>query len=112
MTLSNPVPNVSLANVDRERDRRLEGGEERKLLDYAGVQLRLSIIIAIETAMRRGEILDIKKSHINFRNRTLLIPHTKTDRPRRIPLSTRAIKALREQLRTYQGYTGGGGFTP
>jgi integrase len=107
MTLSNPVPNVSLANVDRERDRRLEGGEEWKLLDSAGVQLRLSIIIAIETAMRRGEILGIKKSHIDFRNRTLLIPDTKTDRPRRIPLSTRAIKALREQLRTPQGYTGG-----
>ena len=107
MTLSNPVPNVSLANVDRARDRRLEGGEERKLLDYAGAQLRLSIIIAIETAMRRGEILGIKKSHIDFQNRTLLIPDTKTDRPRSIPLSTRAIKALREQLRTYQGYIGG-----
>jgi len=98
---------VSLANVDRARDRRLEGGEERKLLDYAGAQLRLLIVIAIETAMRRGEILGIKKSHIDFQNRTLLIPDTKTDRPRSIPLSTRAIKALREQLRTSQGYPGG-----
>jgi integrase len=49
--------------------------------------------------MRRGEILNIKKSHINFPLQTLLIPLTKTDTPRTIPLSSRAIEALREQLR-------------
>ena len=49
--------------------------------------------------MRRGEILNIKKSHIDFNRQTLLIPLTKTDTPRTIPLSSRAIEALREQLR-------------
>jgi integrase len=49
--------------------------------------------------MRRGEILRIRKSHIDFGNQTLLIPETKTDKPRTIPVSTRAIKALRDQIK-------------
>ena len=49
--------------------------------------------------MRRGEILNIKRSHIDFNRQTLLIPLTKTDTPRTIPLSSRAIEAIREQLR-------------
>ena len=49
--------------------------------------------------MRRGEILNIKKSHIDFARQTLLIPLTKTDTPRTIPLSSKAIAVLREQLR-------------
>ena len=103
----NPVTMITLPKSDKARTRRLELGEEAKLRHDSNPQLNRIIALAIETAMRRGEILGIKKSHIDFRNRTLLIPDTKTDRPRSIPLSTRAIKVLREQLRTSQGYTGG-----
>jgi integrase len=55
--------------------------------------------VAIETAMRQGEIYSIRKSGINAQNQTLRIPETKTDKPRTIPLSTRALKALTEQMR-------------
>ena len=94
----NPVAMVSLPKIAKGRDRRLESGEEEKLLSSSG-ELRRIIILALETGMRRGEILDIKKSHIDFARQTLLIPLTKTDTPRTIPLSSRAIAALREQLR-------------
>ena len=97
----NPVSLVSLPKVGRGRDRRLEPGEEEKLLS-ASDELKRIIIIALETGMRRGEILNIKKSHIDFARQTLLIPLTKTDTPRTIPLSSRAIEALREQLRGSQ----------
>ena len=89
---------VSLPKIARGRDRRLESGEEEQLLSSFG-ELRRIIILALETGMRRGEILNIKKSHINFARQTLLIPLTKTDTPRTIPLSSRAIAALRAQLR-------------
>jgi integrase len=98
---NNPVSMVSLPKVGRGRDRRLEAGEEEQLLSASG-ELKQIIIIALETGMRRGEILNIKKSHIDFNRQTLLIPLTKTDTPRTIPLSSRAIKALREQLRGSQ----------
>ena len=52
--------------------------------------------------MRRGEILNIKKSHIDLTINTLLIPSTKTNDPRSIPLSTDAITSLRGQLRASQ----------
>ena len=95
---NNPVSMVSLPKVGNGRDRRLETGEEEKLLS-ASDELKRIIIIALETGMRRGEILNIKKSHIDFVRQTLLIPLTKTDTPRTVPLSSRAIEALREQLR-------------
>jgi len=97
----NPVSMVSLPKVSRGRDRRLEMGEEEKLLSVSG-ELKRIIIIALETGMRRGEILNMKRSHIDFVRQTLLIPLTKTDTPRTIPLSSRAIKAVREQLRGSQ----------
>ena len=97
----NPVSMVSLPKVGRGRDRRLEHGEEEKLLSASG-ELKRIIIVALETGMRRGEILNIKKRHIDFNRQTLLIPFTKTDTPRTIPLSSRAIEAVREQLRGSQ----------
>ena len=80
----NPVSMVSLPKIGNGRDRRLESGEEQKLLSASG-ELKRLIILALETGMRRGEILNIKKSHINFTLQTLLIPLTKTDTPRTIP---------------------------
>jgi integrase len=95
----NPVQFVRVPKFDDKRDRRLKLGEEQKLLDHASPICQRLIIIAIETAMRRGEILRIRKSHVDFGNQTLLIPETKTDKPRTIPVSTRAIKALRDQIK-------------
>ena len=96
-----PVSMVSLPKIGNGRDRRLEQGEEEKLLS-ASDELKRIIIVALETGMRRGEILNIKKSHIDFVRQTLLIPITKTDTPRTIRLSSRAVEALREQLRGSQ----------
>jgi integrase len=73
----------------------------------ANDQLQRIIIVALETGMRRGEILNIKKSDINYSKSVLLIPLTKTDTPRTIPLSSRAITALRAQLRASQRHSGG-----
>ena len=98
---NNPVSMVSLPRVGRGRDRRLEQGEEEKLLCCSN-ELKRIIIVALETGMRRGEILNIKRSHIDFVRQTLLIPLTKTDTPRTVPLSSRAIEALRAQLRASQ----------
>ena len=103
----NPVKMITLPKADRARTRRLEAGEEEILLQTTNQKLRRVIILALETAMRRGEILKIKKSHINYSKSVLLIPSTKTDQPRTIPLSSAALKALRGQLRASQKTSGG-----
>ena len=103
---SNPVSNIRIPANGNNRTRRLEPGEEEKLLS-APDELRRIITLALETAMRRGEILNIKKSDINFSLCTLLIPTTKTDQPRTIPLSSTAISVLRSQLRASESLSGG-----
>ena len=103
----NPVKMITLPKVDKARTRRLEKGEEEKLLQGTNNKLTHAIVLALETGMRRGEILNIKRSHIDFNKSVLLIPSTKTDTPRSIPLSTEAVTVLRAQLRASQSESGG-----
>jgi hypothetical protein len=46
--------------AEQPRERRLEGDEERRLLDAAGPHLRAVIETALETGCRRGEILALQ----------------------------------------------------
>jgi integrase len=54
--------------------------------------------LALETAMRRGELLNARWSDLSLIKKTLHIPVTKNDHPRTIPLTARAI-ALMERLK-------------
>jgi integrase len=49
----NPVSRIRLAKADKARTRRLEAGEERRLLIGANNQLKRIIILALETGLRR-----------------------------------------------------------
>ena len=84
LPFGNSVQEISLPKSDHARTRRLERGEEERLLRSSGSELNRIITLALETGMRRGEILCIKKSHINFNKSILFIPSTKTDTPRSI----------------------------
>ena len=103
----NPVSMISLPKADKARTRRLEAGEKERLLQGANPELHRIISLALETGMRRGEILCIKRSHIDFNKSVLFIPSTKTDTPRSIPLSSAAVTSLRGQLRASQEESGG-----
>ena len=103
-SLGNPIRDVRMPRVDDARDRRLQGDELARLLAAAkayaaGPTRRLGdigplIIWAIETAMRRGEIAAMRWEHVDRDARVLLIPITKNGKPRRIPLSSRALAVL------------------
>ena len=55
--LRNPVENVRKPKQHKGRDRRLEDGEEKRLVDVADTPLKQMIILAIETGMRMGGLL-------------------------------------------------------
>ena len=80
--------------VLNRRERRLSVSEYNYLVkgNYPQLKLRNIIELAIETGMRRGELLNIKTEHII--GRTLLISQTKNGYPRTIPLTNRALKIL------------------
>ncbi|MBC8212464.1 MAG: site-specific integrase [Gammaproteobacteria bacterium] len=79
--------------VETSRDRR-PTSNELELLKSDKI-VGNYVVLAIETGMRRGEIVNIKPEHVIGNNRNLLlIPETKTDIPRTIPLTQKAIQAV------------------
>ena len=65
--------------------------------------LRSIAQFALETAMRRGELVGMRWSHLNLVKRTLRIPDTKIGEAREIPLSSRAIEILNGVPRRIDG---------
>ena len=96
--VENLVQEIRKPPISKSRDRRLKHNEENQLIEGCGeisVTYLIPIItVALETAMRRGEILNIKHEDINESLRTLRIPITKNGHPRIIPLSKKALVTL------------------
>ena len=92
--ITNPLKKIKKPKANDRRERRLTNYEYEFLVkgNYPQQILRHIIEFAIETGMRRGEILNIKQEHI--KGRTLLIPQTKNGHPRTIPLTKRALYIL------------------
>ena len=92
--ITNPCKMIAKPNDIHKRERRLSNDEYNFLVrgNYPQQFLRYIVEFAIETGMRRGEILNIKQEHI--KGQTLLIPQTKNGHPRTIPLTKRALYIL------------------
>jgi integrase len=94
----NPVDRVRRPIARDARDRRLRAEEWRHL--EAALRLTRNkevepfVRLALETALRRGELLALHWRHIDLERRVALIPDTKTGQPRTIPLSPQAIRLL------------------
>ena len=70
--------------------------EERKLLDSAAPHLRSIVVAALDTGMRRGEILGQRWEHVDFTRRLLYVTRSKTPEgeAREIPLTQRLFDLL------------------
>jgi integrase len=102
----NPLDAVLLEVADQRRERRLRPGELERLLEAAGGcrnQMVCPIIqLALETGMRRGELLALKAEDIDCEGRALVIRHSKNGQGRTIPL-TKAAMAVLSSLPSAQG---------
>ena len=94
----NPVKNVRKPTPPPGRERRLTAREERQILRYChnhqNQSLYSIVVIALETAMRQGEILNLHWEHINLKSRIAHLPKTKNGAKRDVPLSVKARDAL------------------
>jgi integrase len=105
----NPVLGVRKPAQPQGRNRVLSYEEERILLEACipkgnrNIYTRPFVILAIETAMRRGEILSLRWKDINYQTRTAYLSLTKNGESRRVPLSTRAIETLQLLPRSIGG---------
>jgi integrase len=84
--------------VNNSRSRRLSNEEEIILLAKCrehSSMMESVVILAIETAMRLGEIINLNWSDVNITHRFAIIYVTKNGEMRKIPLSNTSIDTLK-----------------
>jgi integrase len=104
--LDNPVRRVRLPKPAKERNRRLQAGEEEKLFkacDARSSWLGQVVRLAIETAARQGELLALKWSDIDLKARVAEVRDSKNGESRQLPLSPKAIEVLASLPRSIDG---------
>lgn len=93
-----PDVRISRPRTPAARDRVLKEEEEAPLLEAArastSVYLAPAISFALETAMRQGEILALRRADIDWTRRVAKLHDTKNGCARNVPLSSRAIAIL------------------
>lgn len=107
MMSHNPMTDIERPTDPPPRDRRVSEAEEAMLLqamsysDHMPVssqrqKVAIAFLLALETAMRQGEIAKTKWSDVHIDDRYIFLPHTitKTAVSRNVPLSARAIELI------------------
>lgn len=102
--LVNPVQQVKLPKIRNSRERRVTDDEIELLINTTKSTLLPAIIrLAVETAMRRGEIVELDWKHVDLAKRVAHLPITKNGSTRDVPLSTKAIAVLQGLPRNISG---------
>lgn len=119
VAIKTPVSEIRKPSPNRARERRLQPGEEARLLAALahegrkpngqwGTGTRNSWIaplvrFALATAMRRGELLGLRWVDIDLQRRTAFLPITKNGSQRVVPLSSEALSVLQSLPRNSDG---------
>ena len=97
---NNPISLIRMPKNNPPRERRLRDGEFERLRIAAEKSrswyLWPVVVLAIETAMRRGEILGLRWEHIYLEKKTVFLPMTKNGSSRWVPLNDKAVAKLSE----------------
>jgi len=103
----NPVTMVSLPTEPAHRDRVLSDHETFNLYESCDASnlfsMRAIVELAIETLCRRGELLNLSYKDCDLTAGVALVRETKSGKPRKIGLSTRAIEIIKNLPRTVDG---------
>jgi integrase len=97
----NPCRRVRKLRLDNRRSRYLSNDEEKKLLAVCHGQrahLRLLIILALNTGMRRGELLKLEASDLDLARGVVWVRNTKSGRDRAVPINSQARPVFGELL--------------
>ena len=120
ININNPLSLVSKPAVKNERSRRLSEHEQALLmtefdketreangqLAAGGVRniwIKPLVLLALETAMRRGELLSLRWENIDLAKQVAFLPDTKNGDCRGVPLSKAAVALLQGLPRSIDG---------
>jgi len=98
----NPVASIRRPNPGRGRNRRLSKEEEADLFAacaaHSNPMLGWIVRLAIETGMRTGEIVTLRRDQVDLSRRVVRLSETKNGSARTVPLSREAVRVLTEAL--------------
>ncbi|WP_426148018.1 site-specific integrase [Polaromonas sp. DSR2-3-2] len=100
VTVNNPCLLVKKPPIPAGRTRVLSNDEEQRLLaaltptGRRNPEMLPLVQLALQTAMRRGELLALRWAHVDLEAQTAYLPTTKNGHPRLVPLSTAAVAVL------------------
>ena len=109
INIINPVALVARPKNPQGRSRMMDAAETNALFEKLKPMGRRSIWmlplvkLALETAMRRSELLGLRWEHIDLGRRTIFLQLTKNGTSRTVPLSTHAVQILNELPRNIDG---------
>lgn len=99
-SLKNPIEFSRKPKAPDGRERRLDPGDEERLLKAASedrcLWIRPLIVVAIDTAARQGEMLKASRKDIDLDRASATWRKTKNGETRTVPLSERAIAELKK----------------
>ena len=90
----NPGKKVKLLQERNTRLRYLDEKEIRRLYDACAEHLKPIVIVALNTGMRKEEILSLKWKDLDYRSRTISILDTKNGESRELPMNDIVYRAL------------------
>lgn len=100
--LASPVRGVKRPSEPPARRRGISQEEIAALVanlnGVSGIQIKAAFLLALETAMRAGEIIGLTWDHVDLVNRVVTLPKTKNGDSRQVPLSLAAKDCLVNRL--------------
>ena len=96
----NPIVAVRKPAIRNRRDRRISEAELQRLEFAARADFWDLIALALETGMRRSELLNIEWWHVKLDQQLLFIPQSKNGWARAIPLTAKAVSILQRRHET------------
>jgi integrase len=107
LPLPNPIKGIKRMPQSKGRTKRINGSIEKLLLDSCdelSLPLLRSIIqFAIQTGMRRGELMGLRWTDVDLPNRKAYLHNTKNGDPRQVPLTQAAVEILSALTRDPSG---------
>jgi integrase len=106
--ISNPVEIIRRPKHNKSRERRLSVEEESRLMLELETKtrnpwMRPIVIFAIETGMRRSEILSLTWEYVDLQRRVARLVDTKNGEGRSVPLTLKATSLLLSMPRSIDG---------
>lgn len=95
----NPAAKIKKLRESKPRERILTVEEMRRLLKVASPEIRPVLIIALNTGMRRGEILGLRWRDVDFVKGFILIEDSKSGRSRKVPMNGLVFETLQAMNR-------------